>query len=677
MKTLNCFLLILLLIIDGLIVQAQTGINYQAVIRNAEGQVLSNQAVTLKLQLTNSDGSTVYYSENQTKTTNAFGLINLAIGAGSGTSIVGTYNDIPWKDAGIYLSVELKLDGAADFVQFERQQLQAVPYALFAASGINVEWQGSLTAAPTPAQKNYAYYNTFDKKSYIYDGDSWEILAQDGTPGAQGVTGPQGAIGPQGIQGLQGIQGEVGPQGPAGADGISIDWVGSLVAAPDPVKNKAYYNTVDKISYVYDGDSWEILAKDGLQGETGPLVAGTVGQTLANDGTSWVANGTIMVTDSSVNVSPKVGHVSTDPIFCVLNSAGQTVFAIYETGARFFVGGEPTKGSKGGFAVGGLSTQTKGSVEYFRVTADSTRIYINNSTTAGKGAKGGFAVGGLSTQTKASSVEYLRVTPDSTRIYINDSAKGAKGGFAVGGLSTQTKGTPANYFSVTKDSTYFTNTILTEGDILVTGNISSTVGISDTSLKDREGNVYKTVKIGTQVWMAENLIATRFADSTSIPVDSVLVYNNSANADTLNVYGRLYAYGLIQMGASVCPTGWHVPTALDWQTLFSFVGGVYYQTNTADIGEKISEAGFIGSGGYWYDQGMGFYPTNTTGFTARPGGYASYSGMWYSSEMGTGASFWVNDTTIPEMVKIDSYQGNTSIAESSNMSAASIRCIKD
>ena len=143
------------------------------------------------------------------------------------------------------------------------------------------------------------------------------------------------------------------------------------------------------------------------------------------------------------------------------------------------------------------------------------------------------------------------------------------------------------------------------------------------------------------------------------------------------LFRSLYAYTLIQAGRSVCPTGWHVPTALDWQTLFSFVGGIYYASNTSEIGAKISEVGFIGSGGYWYEQGMGFYPTNTTGFTARPGGYADYSGMWYSSGIGFNASFWVNDTTVPQMVRIDGYMGNTSISEGSNMSASSIRCIKD
>ncbi len=136
-----------------------------------------------------------------------------------------------------------------------------------------------------------------------------------------------------------------------------------------------------------------------------------------------------------------------DPIFVVRNKLGQIVFAVYQEGVRAYVDNGTTKGLKGGFAIGGLSG-TKEGVEYFRITPDSARIYIDNSA---KGLKGGFAIGGLS-GTKGGT-EYLRITPDSARIYVNSqpSIKGAKGGFAIGGLS----GTKSivEYMHVTADST--------------------------------------------------------------------------------------------------------------------------------------------------------------------------------------------------------------------------------
>jgi hypothetical protein len=92
-----------------------------------------------------------------------------------------------------------------------------------------LEWKGNLAAAPASPQKNWVYYNTTDKKSYIYDGTAWQVLAQDGADGvdgaegsgqgAKGDTGAQGPKGDQGDTGAQGAQGEQGPKGDTGAEG--------------------------------------------------------------------------------------------------------------------------------------------------------------------------------------------------------------------------------------------------------------------------------------------------------------------------------------------------------------------------------------------------------------------------------------------------------------------------
>lgn len=635
MKFLKSYVLILLLLsVLGLGAQTPFGVNYQAVLRNSNGQALSGQSATLQFSLTNSTGSAVYYQETHDVTTNTFGLVNAIVG--KGTLVSGNYTSVPWKDGGVYLKVDIKVGTATTFTEFERQELHAVPYALFSADGLTVEWKGSLATAPSSPQKNFAYYNTVDKKSYFYDGDSWEILAQDGA---------------------------------TGNDGISINWAGTFVSHPTPALNKAYYNYTDKISYIWDGDSWEILAKDGAQGPTGPVASGTLGQTLRHDGTTWVANGTIMVTDSSVNVVPKPGLDPEKPIFAVLNSKGQTVFAVYESAVRTYVGSGDVKGAKGGFAVGGLSTQSKGSVNLLTVSPDSTRIYIDNST---KGAKGGFAVGGLSTQSKG-AVDYLRISQDSTRIYIDDSAKGAKGGFAIGGLSTQSKSNLNNYFKVTKDSSFFSNTILSTGDMLVAGNVTTNVGISNDTLVDIDGNKYATIKIGTQVWMKENLKTITYASGDAIGIDSVMVYNNSIDPDTIAKYGRLYSDGAIQSAFGVCPDGWRVPSYADWEILFSFIGGMQWQTNSADIARKIAETGTLGQGdGLWnYD----FFQTNTTGFTARPGGQAMQSAGWMYYGMGERAVFWTFETS--NIAVIDGMMGTAEIIESSIPAGHSVRCIKN
>ncbi|MBA7590663.1 hypothetical protein ES708_32791 [subsurface metagenome] len=92
-----------------------------------------------------------------------------------------------------------------------------------------------------------------------------------------GCQGEQGPIGPQGDQGIQGATGAVGQQGPRGyagedgEDGISITWMGTATSAPKSwrVLNYAYYNPAKGASYIWDGNSWEIWARDGHDGATG------------------------------------------------------------------------------------------------------------------------------------------------------------------------------------------------------------------------------------------------------------------------------------------------------------------------------------------------------------------------------------------------------------------------
>lgn len=232
--------------------QAPTGFSYQGVLRNAEGQVLANKPASLIVSLTNNNGSVVYYSETHSITTSTLGLFSLVVGQGTVTS--GGMSSIPWNQGGIYLKIDVKPEGATSYTCMGLQQLQSVPYALYAADGLGMNWLGEFSAAPADPVKNQAYYNSTDKKSYIWDGDSWEIIAMDGLPGLAGEVGPQG---PQGIQGV---------------NGLSISWLGSYIAAPaSPDINNAYYNSTDRKSYIWDGDSWEIISMDGLPGSTGDV----------------------------------------------------------------------------------------------------------------------------------------------------------------------------------------------------------------------------------------------------------------------------------------------------------------------------------------------------------------------------------------------------------------------
>jgi hypothetical protein len=209
--------------------------------------------------------------------------------------------------------------------------------------------------------------------------------------------------------------------------------------------------------------------EQGIQGEVGPqgpegnLVAGSVGQILTNNGTSWVASNDIYLANGNVGVgttSPtglldvKGGDpTEEEPIFLVRNNEGKTVFAVYQSGVRMYVDESSTKGSRGGFAIGGIGDNIKAGNEYFRVTPDSVRVNLREPTV--KGSRGGFAIGGIGDNIKAQPSNLFYIGQDSARIYIDTTSagKGSRGGFAIGGIGDNIKGKGPELLRVTKDST--------------------------------------------------------------------------------------------------------------------------------------------------------------------------------------------------------------------------------
>jgi uncharacterized protein (TIGR02145 family) len=170
-----------------------------------------------------------------------------------------------------------------------------------------------------------------------------------------------------------------------------------------------------------------------------------------------------------------------------------------------------------------------------------------------------------------------------------------------------------------------------------------TLDITTGSVDDIDGNTYKTVTIGTQVWMAENLKTTRYNDNTSIPLvtDNIawksLIspgycwYNNDASTFKSD-YGALYNWYTIATG-KLCPSGWHIPTDLQWSELADYLGGeiVAY--------DKLKEEGDT----HWIMPNSG--ATNESGFTALPGG-GRIDGIFVY--IGTACAWWAATEYNPE-----------------------------
>ena len=188
----------------------------------------------------------------------------------------------------------------------------------------------------------------------------------------------------------------------------------------------------------------------------------------------------------------------------------------------------------------------------------------------------------------------------------------------------------------------------------------------------------KTVTIGTQTWMAENLRTTKFKDGTSIPnvtgsddwgaltTGAYCNYANATNVDTIATYGRLYNWYAANSGL-LAPKGWHVPTDAEWTTLINYLGG-------EDVaGEKLKESGTTHWPSSPYTSG-----TNEVGFTSLPGGSRdSYGRFDYFGSFG----YWWSATeyaTIKAWLRIDYFNDPDIYREKFYKEMGySVRCVRD
>ena len=164
---------------------------------------------------------------------------------------------------------------------------------------------------------------------------------------------------------------------------------------------------------------------------------------------------------------------------------------------------------------------------------------------------------------------------------------------------------------------------------------ATTGGGTGTFTDPRDGQTYNTIEIGSQTWFAENL---NYQSS-----NSWCYGDNGSNCD---IYGRLYTW---EAALNACPSGWHLPSDDEWKTMEMALGMSQSQADETgwrgtDEGGKMKETGTT----HWTSPNTG--ATNSSGFTALPGGYRRSSGSfyslggsghWWSSSEGSGASAWL------------------------------------
>lgn len=243
-----------------------------------------------------------------------------------------------------------------------------------------------------------------------------------------------------------------------------------------------------------------------------------------------------------------------------------------------------------------------------------------------------------------------------------------------------------------------TATLATSATVATTALSAASVSISGRDIvfdycADADNNIYRTVKIGTQVWMTENLRTTKYRNGETIPKvtanatwDGLTTgaWSNYNNQDVNGIpFGHLYNWFAIADSRNIAPEGWHVATDAEWTTLENYLinyGGNWDETTT---GDKIAKS--IASVNLWESSStagiMGNEPTlnDLTGFSAFPGGYRLFGGNFMGK--GSNCKWWTsteNNTTLAwdRYLGIDA-GGGLGRGTTNKNAGQYVRCVKD
>jgi uncharacterized protein (TIGR02145 family) len=198
------------------------------------------------------------------------------------------------------------------------------------------------------------------------------------------------------------------------------------------------------------------------------------------------------------------------------------------------------------------------------------------------------------------------------------------------------------------------------------------------TISDNNGNTYKTIVIGTQTWMAENLKTTKYQNGDAIATNltagiwgstnagAYAIYGNIAANNT--TYGKLYNFYAVVDSRNLCPVGWHVPTNSEWIILKNYLGGA------SVAGGKLKSTSSL-----WISPNTG--ATNESGFSGLPGGQRYGNGNYNNFIGGSGdywSSSWFPTSSINAFYHYMEF-GSDNFTEngSSAMGGLSVRCLKN
>jgi uncharacterized protein (TIGR02145 family) len=228
---------------------------------------------------------------------------------------------------------------------------------------------------------------------------------------------------------------------------------------------------------------------------------------------------------------------------------------------------------------------------------------------------------------------------------------------------------------LTAGATYYVRAYATNSAGTAYGNQRVIYFSMGSNVTDLDGNIYGTIILGNgRKWMTQNLAVTKYRNGEPIPTGltnaqwtstvfgSYSIYSDNPVNDSN--YGKLYNWYTVADPRGLCPSGYHVPSSLEWTELADYLGGV------GVAGQKLKSISTL-----WTTTSSA---TNESGFSGLPGGMRSSSGSY--SSLGSMGSFWCSEEVSPTQSPyfyLRDYSNSFTNSQASKRTGYSVRCIGD
>jgi uncharacterized protein (TIGR02145 family) len=670
------------------VAQAPQKINFQSVLRNTTGEVVSNSSVSLRISiLSGTITGTSIYSETHAKTTDAGGLMSLQIG--SGTVLSGVFGDINWGGASHFIQLEADFSGGSNYVVLGTQELMSVPYALYASktdtSALNLT---SRLATKLNATDTVSLSNRINAKANTNSGSSdtsllnltnrfsTKLNVTDTTSLSNRIDAKLTKTDTTSLSNRIDLK-------------LTKTDTTSLSNRIDTKLNKTDTSLLDlanRFSKKLNVTDTTILSNriDAKAPINNPTFTGTVGGISK----TMVGLGNV---DNTSDAGKPISSATQTELSNKLNIADTSnMLLAYKTGLNNKLNKTDTSLLN---LVSRFETKLNIADTFNMLLAYKTGLNnkLNKTDTASLSNR----IDAKLTKTDTASLsERINTKLNSSVIDL---------GIRTGDIIYWDE--DLRKFRILAPGTAGQVLKMSSSGIPVWGT-DATTSVSafspcGTTISDIDGNSYNTVLIGAQCWTKENLRVRRYNNGISILFDATggsggssttwqnltigahTIYANDSTTTPSNrtKYGYLYnwyaAKGIYTTGdiqstdtLNICPSGWHVPTDAEWTTLTTELGG-------QDVaGGKMKSVGTA----YWNSANTG--ATNESGFSALPGGYREPNGSF--ANIRSNAFFWSateGDSSIAW--NRDLFFNNVNVRRNfyyfgNNKSVgASVRCLRD